>query len=82
MKMVDTLARRGHEVLAAIDRHWQAAGYAPSVRDLAHDVEVSLGTMTYWLSKLAESGFILRQGRTPRSLRLTPAGRALLCDTS
>ena len=77
MQMVDTLARRGREVLAAIDALWKRKGYGPSVREIGAEVGMkSRNTVHRWLVILAEAGYILRGMKGDhRAPRLTEKGR-------
>jgi repressor LexA len=46
-------------------------GYPPDYREIAIDCSISMGTVTYTLDKLESDGFITRQPRRWRSMKLT-----------
>jgi SOS-response transcriptional repressor LexA len=67
------------EYLAAIRRHWEARGYAPSIRFLtvalrADGKPLSTNAVAGVLCVLEKHGWVKRDSNTARSLRLTPRG--------
>ena len=58
------------DILAFIDGFTQERGYAPSVREIAKQVHLSLANVQYHLDVLEGHGYIIRQENTSRSIRL------------
>jgi DNA-binding MarR family transcriptional regulator len=66
------------EALAAIDRLTKANGYAPTHREIAEAIGLSLHALQSRLDYLADGGFIDRPWAIQRAIRLTRQGRAYL----
>ena len=58
------------DILAFIVGFTQERGYAPSVREIAKQVHLSLANVQYHLDVLEGHGYIIRQENTSRSIRL------------
>lgn len=58
----------GEELIASIRRHVTEKGYPPTIRELADEHGVAVGTIHARLVRLEEEGRIVRQG--PRAIRI------------
>jgi SOS-response transcriptional repressor LexA len=65
-------------MLQAIAKLTHEKGYAPSHRELAEAVGLSLSGVHYYLNKMHDAQQISFTPKTARSLRLTGAGQARL----
>lgn len=68
------------EALRLIEHSWQTKVTAPTVRDLAAEVDVGLATMHLYLGRMYEEGLIEWQpgSRRAKTLRVSSSGRQLL----
>lgn len=69
MRIEPTAAQQ--RVLDAIRTYIDAHGFAPAVRDLAAELDLSTSTVHYHLDRLADEGWIEREPDIARSIRLT-----------
>jgi repressor LexA len=66
-------------VLQYIKNYTSDHGWAPSVREISASVgATSTGTANYFLTQLEDSGYIVREKRTARAIRLTNDGNTAL----
>jgi len=67
------------QVLAAIDDHWTEHGFAPSLRELCEVLDLaSTNGANDHVKSLQIAGYVTRQPRTIRTLRLTDEGERAL----
>lgn len=66
------------ETLHAIDRLTKANGYAPTQREIAEAIGLSLHATQSRLDYLADDGFILRPWAIQRAITITRLGRSYL----
>lgn len=67
-----------HSLLSCVDTLSRSLGRAPSVRELADNIEVGVATVHSYLAKMAGEGLVQWQPKSHRSLRLTTSGQDLL----
>ncbi len=70
------LSARQRQLCDAIERLTAARGFAPSARELAADMRVSLARVGQLIASTAAKGALVREPGVARSLRLTPAAAA------
>jgi repressor LexA len=67
------LTDRERQVLRAIQEHYVARGYAPSVREIGKAVGMySPSTVAYHLRHLAEKGYLRRPAGKVRAIEVVP----------
>lgn len=66
------------EALAAIDRLTKANGYAPTHKEIAEAIGLSLHATQSRLDYLADGGWIVRPWAIQRAITVTRQGRAYL----
>jgi Mn-dependent DtxR family transcriptional regulator len=72
------VSKRQLEYLAAIASHWQAYGYAPSMRDMGRLLGVQVHAVDDALRILRRKGLVHEATGLARTLRLTAAGAKLI----
>lgn len=69
------------ETLAFIDHFIRERGFSPTFRDVGERFQVkSSSAVSYRLNRLQGRGLLAYEPGQGRTMRLTPAGRALLQD--
>ncbi|MGC9399454.1 MAG: transcriptional repressor LexA [Anaerolineae bacterium] len=77
--MVAKLKARPQKILNFIGRYMQETGYPPTVREIGEGVGISSTShVSYYLNKLEEANYLVREPGISRGLRLTPQGKAAL----
>jgi repressor LexA len=72
-------ARKALRALRWVAGFVDTRGYPPTIREVAEGLHYdSTSTSTYWLGVLADRGWIAREPKISRSIRVTPTGRAAL----
>lgn len=67
----DRLSERQQKMLTFIQRFWREAGYPPTIREIGEACTISsTSVVNYNLNKLEKAGYILRDGRISRGIRL------------
>lgn len=69
------LTRRQSEVVLFVRRYAERHGYAPSRREIAEELGVTVNAITGHLVAAERKGVLRRAARTARGLTLTPGGR-------
>jgi repressor LexA len=70
------LSSRQHEILEFVNRHVDAHGYPPTVREIGHAVGLtSPSTVHAHLARLESAGLIRRDRTKPRALEVMDGGR-------
>lgn len=65
------LTERQKRILDALERFQNQNGYPPSIRELCEKTNISsTSVVNYYLNQLEESGYIERDGRVSRGIRL------------
>lgn len=65
------LTERQKRILEAVERFQTQNGYPPSIREICEKTSISsTSVVNYYLNQLEESGFIERDGRVSRGIRL------------
>lgn len=59
-------------VFTAVLCWWKAAGYGPSIRDLAKMTHLSVATVQWHVQILIDQGRLVRHNGVARSLRVAP----------
>ncbi|MFQ5408421.1 MAG: transcriptional repressor LexA [Anaerolineales bacterium] len=66
------LSDRQQKMMRFIRRFWQEYGYPPTIREIGEACAISsTSVVNYNLNKLENAGFIMRDGRVSRGIRLT-----------
>lgn len=73
MTYAETQATHGR-ILDAIRAYQQTCGYAPSVRDLAAALSMSMGALTHHLKRMKAAGLVAWEPGKARSLRVVEPG--------
>jgi repressor LexA len=59
-------------ILYAIKAFWRANGFAPSLREICTDAEISSTSVAVWhLERLQDAGLVQYEAGKPRTIRLT-----------
>lgn len=72
MPRVSKYEEHRNQVLTLIQNAAMAHSRPPTVRSLAAELQVGIGTMHSYLGKLAEEGLVEWQPKSHRSVRVTP----------
>ncbi len=65
------LTDRQHKILEVLDAFYKQTGYPPSIREICKRANISSTSVTnYYLTQLEEMGYIERDGRVSRGIRL------------
>jgi repressor LexA len=65
------LSERQKKILDVLEWHQNQTGYPPSIREICTKAEISsTSVVNYYLDQLEEMGFIERDGRVSRGIRL------------
>ncbi len=79
MEMWELLTERQQRILACIRDFIRERGYPPTVRDIGREVGISSpSAVKYQLEQLERRGFIERDPRSSRGIRLSASGAHLL----
>ena len=65
---MEKLTRRQSEVLLSVRRYIEKHGFAPSLREIAAELGVSVNAVVGHLSAAARKGAVTRSARTARGL--------------
>jgi repressor LexA len=65
-------ADKQQRILLAIRLFWHRNGYAPSLREICTDAEISSTSVAVWhLERLQDAGLVQYEAGKPRTIRLT-----------
>src|SRR5512136_404048 len=65
------LTDRQRRILEVLDAYYKQAGYPPSIREICKRASISSTSVAnYYLTQLEEMGYIERDGRVSRGIRL------------
>jgi repressor LexA len=64
-------ADKQQRILMAIKLFWHRNGYAPSLREICTDADISSTSVAVWhLERLQDAGLITYEPKKPRTIRL------------
>ncbi|NDJ53397.1 MAG: repressor LexA [Chloroflexi bacterium] len=70
-KAVKKLSARQESILAFVERYIDENGYPPTIREIGKECNISsTSVVNYNLNKLEEAGYLVRDGKVSRGLRL------------
>jgi repressor LexA len=62
-------------ILYAIKAFWRTNGFAPSLREICTDADISSTSVAVWhLERLQDAGLVQYEAGKPRTIRLTHKG--------
>jgi repressor LexA len=71
MKNFDKLSERQRNILRFMDRYMETHGFPPTIREIGEATNInSTSVVNYNLNKLVQAGFLAREDRVSRGLRL------------
>jgi len=70
-KRAKGLSEKHKKILEVLERHQQQYGYPPSIREICEKTGIrSTSVVNYYLNQLEDAGYIERDGRVSRGIRL------------
>lgn len=71
MKSFDKLSERQRNILRFMDRYLETHGFPPTIREIGEATDInSTSVVNYNLNKLVDAGYLAREDRVSRGLRL------------
>lgn len=71
--------RKALKALRFINQYITDHGYSPTIREVAYGMNYeSTATSNYWIEVLMLAGWVSREPKISRSIRVTPAGLSVL----
>ena len=71
MKHFDKLSERQRNILRFMDRYMETHGFPPTIREIGEATDInSTSVVNYNLNKLVDAGYLAREDRVSRGLRL------------
>lgn len=71
MKHFDKLSERQRNILRFMDRYMESHGFPPTIREIGEATSInSTSVVNYNLNKLVQAGYLAREDRVSRGLRL------------